>query len=153
MTIWILTLVMVASTIGLGYRQGVIRALISFLGILFATLLAVPLGRLIQPVLPHVGVPNPAVASLVAPIVAFPVVLIVFKVVGGWLHHKSEMHSKYKTSDLDHSIWTRLNHRLGACVGVLNGTAYLVLITFVIFNISYWTYQAAGSENESFTTG
>ena len=152
MTIWILALVLVASTVGLGYRQGVIRAACSLVGIVFATLLAAPLGRLIQPVLLHVGLPNPTLASLVAPIVAFPVVLILSKVAGGWLHHKSEMHSKHRTSELEHSIWTRLNHRLGACVGVINGTAYLVLITFVIFNFSYWTYQAAGSENEPFTT-
>jgi hypothetical protein len=62
------------------------------------------------------------------------------------------VHSKHRTSELEHSIWTRLNQRLGACVGVLNGTAYMVLITFVIFNFSYWTYQAAGSDNEPFTT-
>lgn len=152
MTIWILTILMVASTIGLGYRQGVIRASLSLLGIIFASLLAVPIGRLFQPLLGHVGVENKTMAWMIAPIIAFPLVLTVFKVFGAWLHHKSEMHFKYKTSELEMSIWTRLNHRLGACVGVLNGTAYTVLLCFVLCNFSFWTVQVAASDNERATT-
>jgi hypothetical protein len=49
-------------------------------------------------------------------------------------------------------LWERLNARLGACVGVLNGAAYLVLICFVIFNFSYWTAQIASSDDETRTT-
>ena len=143
---------MLGSTIGLGYRQGVIRASFSFVGILFATMLALPLGKLFKPVLAHVGFPNETMAWMVAPVVAFPLVLVLFKVAGGYLHHKSEMHYKHKAGDLGFSIWTRLNHRLGACVGVLNGTAYVILICFVIFNFSYWTVQVAASESETGTT-
>jgi len=152
MTIWILTFLMVASTIGLGYRQGVIRASFSFLGILFASLLAAPLGRLLQPVLTHVGIENETLAWMIAPIVAFPVVLTAFKAAGGFFHHRSEVHYKHKASELEYSIWTRLNHRLGACVGVLNGTAYLVLLCFVLYNFSYWTFQVAASDSERVTT-
>jgi len=152
MTIWILTVLLVASTVGLGYRQGVIRAACSFLGILFATLLAAPIGKLIQPLLPHVGVQNQIRAWMTAPIIAFPLVLLLFKAAGGYLHHKSEMHFKYKAGDLELSIWSRLNHRLGACVGVLNGTAYLVLLCFLIFNFSFWTVQVAASDAESTST-
>jgi len=47
------------------------------------------------------------------------------------------------------SLWERLNSRLGLCVGLLNGTAYLLLISFVIFNFSYWTVQVAPSSTES----
>lgn len=152
MTIWLLTILVLGSTIGLGYRQGVIRASFSFVGILFATLLAVPIGKLFKPILAHVGFENETMAWLVAPIVAFPVVLALFKVTGGWLHHKSEMHFKHKVSELEFSIWTRLNHRIGACVGVLNGTAYVILLNFVIFTFSYWTVQVAASESETGTT-
>jgi hypothetical protein len=35
---------------------------------------------------------------------------------------------------------------------VLNGTAFLVLISFVIYNFSYWTVQIAPSSNEARTT-
>jgi len=84
--------------------------------------------------------------------VAFPIVLTLFKVAGNYLHRQSEVHYKHKTAELEFSIWTRLNHRLGACVGVLNGTAYLVLLTFVIFNLGYWTNQVAASDSEAITT-
>jgi hypothetical protein len=50
------------------------------------------------------------------------------------------------------ALWERLNTRLGACVGALNGAAYLVLACFVIFNFTYLTVQAASSDNETKTT-
>jgi hypothetical protein len=31
--------------------------------------------------------------------------------------------------------------RLGLCLGILNGTAYLILISFVIYSLGYWTTQ------------
>lgn len=152
MTIWLLTIVVLASTIGMGYGHGWIRASFSFLGILFATALAVPIGHIFQPILMHVGVDNETMAWLIAPIVAFPVVLTIFKLVGGHLARKQEVHFKHKASELEYSIWNRLYRRLGACMGVLNGSAYVVLICFVIFNFSYWTVQVAASDNEAMTT-
>ena len=35
---------------------------------------------------------------------------------------------------------------------MLNGTAYLLLVSFVIYNFSYWTVQIAPSNNEARTT-
>jgi uncharacterized membrane protein required for colicin V production len=148
---WLLTFLVLFSTIGLGYRQGVIRASFSFVGILFAAMLAVPVGHLLKPLLHFLGhdLENETMAWMVAPLLAFPIVLAPFKVAGGYVHFKLEMNSKHKTGDLEFSIWTRLNHRLGACVGALNGTAYTVLLAFVIFNYSYWSYQVATSESET----
>jgi hypothetical protein len=62
------------------------------------------------------------------------------------------MFYKYKAGDLRLSLWIRLNRRLGACAGLLNGAAYFVLICFVIFNFSYWTVQVAPSDEETRTT-
>jgi hypothetical protein len=59
-----------------------------------------------------------------------------------------DVYYKYKAGDLRLSLWERLNHRLGACVGLLNGVVYLVLITFVIHAFSYWTVQMASGEND-----
>jgi hypothetical protein len=89
---------------------------------------------------------------MIAPVVAFPVVLAAFKIAGAFLHRRSEMHFKHKSSELEMSIWTRLNHRLGACVGILNGAAYVILISFVLFNFSFWTVQVAASDSETATT-
>ena len=152
MTIWILTILVVGSCVGMGLRQGVIRASFSFIGIIIAALLAGPVGRLIKPLLLHVGIHNETVAWLVAPLVAFPLILALIKGAGNYFHRQSEVHYKHKTVELEFNIWTRLNHRLGACVGVLNGAAYMVLLTFLIVNLSYWTVQVAASDAESAST-
>ena len=78
--------------------------------------------------------------------------LVLFKIAGFFVHHKTEMFYKYKAGDLRLSLWERLNSRLGACVGVLNGSMYFVLTCFVIYNFSYWTVQIAPSDNETRTT-
>ena len=152
MTIWIIALILLASGAGLGLRQGAIRAAFSFLGIVFAGLLAVPLGKLFKPLLPHVGIHSSTLISAIAPLEGFVVVWILFKVAGFLVHRKVELFYKYKAGDLRQALWERLNHRLGLCVGLLNGTAWLVLVSFIIFNFTYWTVQIASSDNETKTT-
>jgi hypothetical protein len=149
MTIWILALVLLGSGVGMGLRQGAIRAAFSFVGILSAALLAAPAGRIFKPLLAHVGIHNQTLVWMIAPVEAFVLVLVLFKAAGFFVHRKTEMFYKYQAGDLRLSLWTRLNSRLGACVGVLNGTAYLVLVCFAIYNFSYWTVQIAPSDNET----
>jgi uncharacterized membrane protein required for colicin V production len=152
MTIWIIALILLASGAGLGLRQGAIRAAFSFVGIVAAGLLAVPLGKLFKPLLPHVGIHSSTLISVIAPLEGFVVVWILFKVAGFLVHRKVELFYKYKAGDLRQALWERLNHRLGLCVGLLNGTAWLVLVSFIIFNFTYWTVQIASSDNETKTT-
>ena len=64
MTIWILAVLIMVSVALAGWRQGAIRAAFSFVGILVAALLAVPVGRIFQPLLPHLGAGNPVLAKL-----------------------------------------------------------------------------------------
>jgi hypothetical protein len=151
-TIWILAILLVASAVGMGWRQGAIRAAVSFAGIVFAALLAAPIGKIFKPLLPHLGVHSAAMVWAIAPVIGFVLVLALFKSAGYYVHHKVEMFYKYKAGDLRLSLWERLNHRLGACVGVLNGTAYFVLVCFFLFNLSYWTAQVAPSDAESWST-
>ena len=143
MTIWILALVLLASGAGLGFRQGAIRTGISFVGIVTAVTFAGLLGRLLKPLLPHVGIQNPTLIWLLAPVEAFVIILILFKVAAFIVHRKVNLFYKYKAGDLRLALWERLNSRLGLCIGLLNGTAYLVLISFVVFNFCYWTVQIA----------
>ena len=149
MTIWILALVLLAAAAGLGFRQGAIRTAISFVGIVSAVLFAGILGNLIKPLWPHVGIQNPTLIWALAPLVAFIIVLILFKVAAFFVHRKVYLFYKYKAGDLRMALWERLNSRLGLCLGLLNGTAYLLLVSFVIFNLTYWTIQVAPSSNES----
>jgi hypothetical protein len=152
MTIWILALVLLASCVALGHKLGAINAAFTFAGIVLAGLLAAPLGGLFKHVLAHAGIHNETMAWAIAPIVTFFVILSLFKATGFFVHRKVEVFYKYQAGDLRLALWERLNARLGACVGTLNGTAYLVLVSFVIYNFSYWTVQIAPSENETRTT-
>ena len=151
MTIWILTLVLMASAIALGHKLGAINAAFTFVGIVFAGLLATTAGKIFKPLLPHVGIHHPILIWMIAPIVAFVVVLVLFMTAGFVVHKKVNVYYKYKAGDLRLALWERLNTRLGACVGALNGAAYLVLACFVIFNFTYLTVQAASSDDETKT--
>jgi len=152
MFIWILALVLFAACIALGHKLGAINAAFTFVGIVFAGLLAAPLGGIFKHLLAHIGIHNETMAWAIAPIVTFFVVLALFKAAGFFVHRKVEVYYKYKAGDLRLALWERLNARLGACIGTLNGTAYLVLFSFVIYNFSYWTVQVASSDNETRTT-
>ncbi|HHY84554.1 MAG TPA: CvpA family protein [Verrucomicrobia bacterium] len=141
MTIWILTLVLFASLAGLGYRQGAIRVGFSFFGILLGALLAMPLGRLIEPLFPKMGLDNPLILLSVPPLIVFLVFLILFKVAGAFVHRKVEVFYKYRAGDLRLALWERLHRRVGLCLAMCNGALYLILIAWVVFVVSYWTYQ------------
>jgi uncharacterized membrane protein required for colicin V production len=149
MTIWILALVLLASLAGLGYRQGAIRVAFSLLGILVAALLAVPIGHLFQSLLPHLGVGNPVLVWAIAPVLGFALVSALFKAAAFPVHRKVEVYYKYQAGDLRLALWERMNQRLGLCLGLVNGTMYFVLVTFFIFNLSYWTTQVAASEKQT----
>jgi hypothetical protein len=148
MTIWILALVLLAAGAGMGLRQGAIRVAISFVGIILSALLAWPLSGIVRALLPHVGFHNPLAIWLLPPFLVFIILLSAFKSLGLLAHHKVDVYYKYKADDLRRILWERVNKRLGLCLGPLNGLLYLVLISFVIYDFSYWTVQVASSDEE-----
>lgn len=148
MTIWLFTLLVLFCVAAAGYRQGAVRAGISFFGILISALLCVPLGKLVGPLLKLLGVANPILLWVLPPVIAFVVVMALVKVGAFMVHQKVDVYYKYQAGDLRLSLFERLNHRLGACVGLLNGTAYLVLLVFVIHAVSYWTVQMASGDED-----
>ena len=152
MTIWILALLLLAAGVGMGLRLGVIPSAFSFVGIIMGTLLAGFTGRLIKPILPHIGIHDPTLVWIIAPVTGLIIVWLIFNAIGLEVHRRVSVYYKYNVGDLRLALWERLNLRLGACVGVLNGTASLVLISFLIFNVSYWTTQVAPSPEEPKTT-
>ena len=145
---WVLALVLLASLAGVGYRQGVIRVAFSLVGILLGALLAGPLGKLVRPLLVGLGLKTPPLAWLLAPVVVFVVISVIFKVAGLMAHQKVDVHFKYHAGDLRLALWERLSRRLGLCLGLVNGALYLILLAFVIYPLSYWTFQMATSDND-----
>src|SRR5215831_12403475 len=148
MTIWILAVLLVASLAALGLRQGAIRVAFSFLGIVIGALLAAPLSGLIKPLFTAVGVKNPLLLWFLPPCIIFLIVLTLFKSAGLVVHKKVEVFYKYKAGDLRLALFERLNHRVGCCLGVANGVAYFILVTLVIYLMSYWTYQMATADSD-----
>jgi hypothetical protein len=150
MSIWILAVLLLVILALAGWRQGGILASFSFAGILFGALLAVPAGKIFHPLLPHLGASDPIIAWALAPLCGFILVSIVFTAVGFKVHRLVEVFYKYKAGELRQAMWLRLNTRLGICVGLLNGAAYFILISFVIFNLTYLTTQMAVADNQPF---
>jgi hypothetical protein len=148
MLFWLLALVLLASLAGLGYRQGGIRVAFSFIGILLGAWLAGPLGKLIKPLLVVLGLKTPALAWLLAPLVVFVLISIIFKVAALMVHQKVDVHFKYKTGDLRLALWERLNQRLGLCLGLANGALYIILLSAIIYPLSYWSFQLATSDED-----
>ena len=148
MMFWLLTLVLLASLAGIGYRQGVIRVGFALVGILLGALLAGPLSKVVKPLLLALGVKNPVLAWVLAPLVVFLVISILFKVAGFMVHQKVDVHFKYHAGDLRLALWERLSHRLGLCLGLVNGALYLILISFVIYTFGYWTVQMASDDKD-----
>ena len=131
MTIWLLALVLMASLGALGFRQGALRVAFSLVGILLGVALAGPLGKLLRPGLAAVGIKNPVLLWLLAPLVVFVLFSIIFKIAALAVHQKVDVYYKYKAGDLRAKLWERLNHRLGLCLGLVNAMVYMVLISYV----------------------
>ncbi len=148
MTIWLLAVLLVASVAALGYRQGAIRVGISFIAILVGALLAMPLGGLVAKLLKVFGLKDPVLLWALGPIIVFILISAGFKVGAAALHQKIDVHYRYHAGDLRFALWERLNHRLGLCLGVLNGVAYVVLLSFLIYVPSYLTVQIASADGD-----
>jgi hypothetical protein len=148
MIIWVLVLLLLASLAALGYRQGAIRVAFSLVAILVGMVLAGPLGRLLRPVLTAVGLKNPVESWLLAPLIVFILISIAFKVAAASVHHKIDVYFKYRAGDLRLALWERLNHRLGLCLGIVNGFLYALLLSFIVYGLGYWTVQTATSDTD-----
>ncbi len=148
MLFWLLALVLLASLAGIGYRQGAIRVGFSLVGILLGALLAGPLGKLVKPLIVAFGAKNPVLAGVLAPLIIFLLFSVISKVAGFMVHQKVDVHFKYHAGDLRLALWERLSHRLGLCLGLVNATLYIILLSFVIYTFGYWTVQLASDDRD-----
>jgi len=149
MIFWLLALFIVAATGIAGFYQGALRAAITFIGLLFAAMLAGPLGSLFQSMLPIFGLKNPWYVLLVAPIIGFVLIMILFKVAALALHKKVDGYYKYKANDTERLLFERLNSRVGIPLGMANGVIYFLALVTLIYSISYFTVQIATSSEDS----
>src|ERR1051325_8316816 len=149
MIMWIAAIVLVALTVVVGYRQGAIRAALTFIGLVIAALLALPLAPLFAWVFPLIGFKSPLVAQFGAPIIAFFVVSLVFKAVAAFVHRKVDYHYRYNRPDAERAVWEVMHRRVGACVGALNGTVYFIVFAIIVAVFGYFAIQTGAAESDS----
>ena len=139
--IWILALGCLA-VVGLaGYYQGPVRAVFSLGGIIFGMLLASPLAPLTRHLLPLLGLHHPAWEVLAPNLLAFLIVLLLFKIAGAIVHNRVAHYYKYQRDEVLYFRWQRLYSRLGLCVGVFNGALYFFLLMLPIYIAGYFTTE------------
>ena len=148
MMIWALAVILIASVTALGWRQGAIKVAFSFMGIVLGALLAAPLGHPVSRLLGMVGVKDPLLNWALGPLVVFIIISVLAKIAAAAVHHKADVYYKYHAGDLRLALFERLNHRLGICLGLFNGTAYFILLSFVIYFMSYVTFQFGTSDSD-----
>ena len=151
MIIFPLLLVLFACAALAGWAFGVIRATMTFLGLLVSLIVARMFAHSFQPALTHVGLQNPGLLWALAPVPPFLISLIVFKIIGLVIQQKVNHYYKYKAGDLRMGLWDRLNPRLGMCVGLANALIYMVLLSLVIYVVSYPTVQLASGSGDNWS--
>jgi hypothetical protein len=150
MIVWILAVLLLGILGLVGYYQGALRVAISTLGLLVASLLAVPLAGVFRFLLPVFGVSHPALVALLAPFLMFVVIMIIFKATAMAVNRKVEWWYKNKDSETKRLLWERMNSRLGICMGLVNGSIYLILICVAGYVVGYLSVQVGGSKKDSF---
>jgi hypothetical protein len=145
MTIWIVAILLLAILGVLGFWQGAVRALITLIGLVLGIVLAGPLGGLLQPLFPMVGVENVVWSRMTAMLTGFLLVVIVAAALAHMLHRKVDWYYKYRTEDYQHIVWERMNKRLGACLGLCNGGILFIAIGVIVYVLGYLTTQASSA--------
>jgi hypothetical protein len=146
MTIWLIAIVLLVFFAALGRTQGAVQMLVSFVGLLFATFLALPLGPLIKPLFPMMGVKNPVWLWLLPPVTVFVLISLSFLIAAFVVHRQIALWYKYKTDDVQRLKWERMNKGVGLGFGAIVGVFYSVLLCLLIYVSGYLTIQVASSD-------
>jgi len=149
MTIWLMAVLLFALFGALGYAKGAIRMIFPLIGLVLGTFLAVPLGPLVKPLVPMVGLKNPIWSILLPPVIVFFLIAIIFIIIGFIVHRQINLYYKYRTDDYHRLAWERLNKRLGVSFGLIAGSAYTILLGLVVYIMGYLTVQVSAGENET----
>ncbi len=140
--VWIVALLCLGLVGRAGYHRGPICAAFSLLGLVAGVSLAQPLSPLAGRLLPVLGLQDPLWQLFLPGVIVFLGVLIICKIVGNAFHERITIRFKYQLEDDHYFRWERLYHRLGFCVGVLNGAVYFFLLMLPVYVAGYFTAEA-----------
>ncbi|MBM3847537.1 MAG: hypothetical protein FJ405_14795 [Verrucomicrobia bacterium] len=139
MLLWTLALLLVLGCGVVGWYVGAVRCAITSVGLILALFLLKPLSDLTAKILPSVGLAHPFIIALLAPVVVSVVIQIIAKSVAHATKAPMENFFKYKATDTQRLLFERMNQRVGPCVGVLNGTLYVVFLGIGAAGLGYGT--------------
>lgn len=149
MTIWILALLCVGLAGYAGFARGAIRVAMSLIGILAGLIFAPILGPMLAPLMRKM-IANALLADAIAPFVVFLLITVAFKLLAQAVHSKIEVYFKYKETDTRLLHWERVMARMGAGLGILNGTLYFYVLCTAFYVAGYLTTQIAMDETATF---
>jgi uncharacterized membrane protein required for colicin V production len=141
--VWIIALLCLWFVALAGYYRGPIRAAFSLAGLFFGLLLAGPLSPLTVHLLPVLGLQHPLWRLFVPEVIAFLLVLAVFKIAGNVLHQKTLLQFKYQKDEHLFFRWELIYHWLGFCVGLVNGAAYFFILMMLVYVAGFFTAAVA----------
>jgi hypothetical protein len=152
MLIWVFAFLLFGIFGVLGFYKGAVRMLVSLVGFGLGLLLAFPVGRLLDPLWPKIGLVNVVWNLFWGPLLIFFLCVGIFVGLSFYLHRLTDLHYKYRSDDFQYLQWQRLNERLGIAVGVLVGGAHFLVLCLLIHVLGYVTYQATPEEGGSALT-
>ena len=146
MYVLIAALVLFALFGATGLRVGAIRGLISLVGIAVGGIFALRLGPSVAPLVALAGLNSPLWNFLLPPIVVFIGFQILFGIIAVVVHNRVEWFYKYRRDEEQYSRWFRLNSRIGITLGLVVATAYLMVLSVIVYATGYLTYQLATAD-------
>lgn len=147
MLLWLI-IIAIFFILGLtGYYKGAIRSLVSLVGVILAAFLALPLGPLLAPLVPKVGLTHPLWAVVLPPVAVFLAIALAFVGLSFLAHHRVMLHFKYATDDYTRLRFERLNQRLGLALGLVGGAIYSLLVGLVFYIVGYPLVQVTTEDS------
>ncbi len=146
MAIWILAIFLLAVFGAIGYWRGAIRVLVSWAGLVLALLFTDSLAPQVRPVFPMLGLEHPLWNGLLALIVSFFIIILLWKIVVYLVQQKVDSYYQYRTDEIQRIRWQLFNSRIGACLALVTGTVYLSLVGIAIYVGGHLSTQVTGTD-------
>ncbi len=146
MLIWLLILVFFLLLGVIGYFIGTVRTLISIAGMIVGAMLALPLAPKVTSWVPAAW--HPVWHRVLPPVYIFLLVSLAFSIIGFVIHWRLQVYYKFRRDEIQQLQWKRLDHRLGACLGFVMATGYVLLIGAAVYVLGYASVQVSAGESD-----